>query len=114
MFIVGVGAMGFGIAHGSVEFCVAAPSGLADESKESINGRDTDRDLRSAPRHVDASRDLYFYFLRTSSVRGGGGEERCKTFSFIMFSLFSRPLLYIIAGLATLKSVFFRVGEPIR
>ena len=37
------------IAHGSVEFCEATPIGLvADESKESLNGRETDRDLRNA------------------------------------------------------------------
>ena len=33
----------------SVEFCEATPIGLADESKESLYGRKTDRDLlRSA------------------------------------------------------------------
>ena len=38
------------IAHGSVEFCEATPIDLliADESKESLYGRETDRDLRSA------------------------------------------------------------------
>ena len=36
------------IAHGSVEFCEATPIGLVDESKESLYGRETDRDLRSA------------------------------------------------------------------
>ena len=36
------------IAHGSVEFCGATPIGLADESKESLHGRETDRDLRNA------------------------------------------------------------------
>ena len=36
-----------------------------------------------APRHVDAWRDFYFYFLRTSSA--GGGRERCQTFSFFFF-----------------------------
>ena len=37
------------IAHGSsVEFCEATPIGQADESKESLYGRDTDRDLRNA------------------------------------------------------------------
>ena len=43
---------------------------------------------------VDASRD-FIYFLRTSSV-GGGGGVCCQTFSFVLFSLFSRPR----AGLA--------------
>ena len=36
------------IAHGSVEFCEAIPIGLADETKESLYGRETDRDLRNA------------------------------------------------------------------
>ena len=36
------------VAHGRVEFCEATPNGLADESKESLYGRETDRDLRSA------------------------------------------------------------------
>ena len=36
------------IAHGSVESCEATPMGLADESKESLYGRETDRGLRSA------------------------------------------------------------------
>ena len=36
------------IAHGSIEFCEATPIGLADESKESLYGRETGRDLRSA------------------------------------------------------------------
>ena len=35
-------------AHGSVEFCEATSIGLADESKESLYGRETGRDLRSA------------------------------------------------------------------
>ena len=36
------------IAHGSVEFCEATSIDLADESNESLYGRETDRDLRSA------------------------------------------------------------------
>ena len=37
------------IAHrSSVEFCEATPIGVADESKESLYGRETDRDLRNA------------------------------------------------------------------
>ena len=36
------------ITHGSVELCEATPIGLADESKESLYGRETDRGLRSA------------------------------------------------------------------
>ena len=37
-----------GIAHGSVESCEATPIGLAGESKESLYGREMDRDLRNA------------------------------------------------------------------
>ena len=37
-----------GIAHRRVEFCEVTPIGLADESKESLYGRETDRDLRNA------------------------------------------------------------------
>ena len=40
------------IADGSVEFCEATPIGLVDESKVSLYGRETDRDLRSACRCV--------------------------------------------------------------
>ena len=36
------------IAHERVEFCEATPIGLADESKESLYERETDRDLRNA------------------------------------------------------------------
>ena len=36
------------IAHGRVESCEAIPIGPADESKESLCRRETDRDLRSA------------------------------------------------------------------
>ena len=36
------------IANGSLEFCKATPIGLVNESKESLYGRETDRDLRSA------------------------------------------------------------------
>ena len=36
------------IAHGSIEFCGATSIGLAGESKESLYGRETDRDLRNA------------------------------------------------------------------
>ena len=38
----------FFIVHGRVEFCEATPMGLADESKESLYGRETSRDLRNA------------------------------------------------------------------
>ena len=40
------------IAHRSVEFCEATPFDLVDEPKESLYGRETDRDLRSACRCV--------------------------------------------------------------
>ena len=37
------------VAHGSsVEFCEAIPIGLADDTYESLYGRETDRDLRNA------------------------------------------------------------------
>ena len=36
------------IAPGSVEFCEATPIGLADETKESLYERESDRDLRNA------------------------------------------------------------------
>ena len=38
------------IANVSVEFCEATPIGLVDESKVSLYGRETDRDLRSTCR----------------------------------------------------------------
>ena len=38
------------IAHGSVEFCEATPFYLVGESKKSLYGRETDRDLHSAYR----------------------------------------------------------------
>ena len=38
------------IEHGSVGFCEATPFDLVYESKESLYGRETDRDLRSACR----------------------------------------------------------------
>ena len=43
---------------------------LVDESKESLCGRETDRDLRSACRCVAC---CCCFFLRTSSVGGGRG-----------------------------------------
>ena len=36
------------IAHGSVESCEATPSGLVDESNESLYRRETGRDLRNS------------------------------------------------------------------
>ena len=35
------------IAHGSVEFCEATPTGLVDDSNQYLYGRETDRDLRN-------------------------------------------------------------------
>ena len=43
-------------------------NGSAVESKESLHGRETDRDLRD----VHASRD-FFFFQRAAWGRGGGG-----------------------------------------
>ena len=57
---------------------------IVDESKESLCGRETDRDLRAPV--VDASRVFCFCFLRTSSVGGGGvGGWGCvaRLFSFL-------------------------------
>ena len=36
------------IVHGSIEYCEVTPIGLADESKESLYGREIERDLGSA------------------------------------------------------------------
>ena len=60
-----------------------------------------------APRHVDAPSYLfiYFIFLRTSSARGGW--DAARLFFFFFSPLFSRPR----AGFATVKVVFFRVGN---
>ena len=83
------------IAHESVEFCEATPIiGLADD--RTVSRRNPCTDARRtetcvtptciAPNHVDASRDLYFYFLRTSSVGGGGGGGGgLPDFFFIIF-----------------------------
>ena len=38
----------FVMAHRRVECCEATPIDLVDVSKESLHGRETDRDLRSA------------------------------------------------------------------
>ena len=59
-----------------------APFDLVDESAESLYGRETDRDLRSACRYVTW---FLFVFLRTSSVGGGGGGVRCQTFLLLIF-----------------------------
>ena len=40
------------IAHERVEFCEATPFDLVDESKQSLYGRETDRDLLSACRCI--------------------------------------------------------------
>ena len=67
------------IAHESVEFCEATPIDLANEPKESLYRRETDRDLRN-PRHVDASRD---FILFSPNEQLGG--VHCPTFSFFLF-----------------------------
>ena len=62
-----------------VEFCEATPFGLVDESKESLYGRETDRNLRSG----DASR-----FVFSSSERAVwevGGGVRCQTIFVCLF-----------------------------
>ena len=73
------------------------PIVIADESRESLYGRETNRDLRVAPRHVDASRDFYFIFFERAALGVGRGGVRCQIYYFIIFYLFSRPR----AGLAT-------------
>ena len=78
------------IADGSVEFCEASPIILVDEPKISLYGCETDRDLRSACRCVAC-------FFSERAVWGVGGGYPAYTFSFVLFSLFSRPR----AGLAT-------------
>ena len=85
------------IAHGSVELCKATtPFDLVDEPKESLHGRETDRDLRSVCRCV-AWFLIYFFSERAVCVPGGGGGGyAARLFSFVLFSLFSRPR----AGLA--------------
>ena len=59
------------VAHGSLEFREATLIDLADESRESLYGRETDRDLRVAPRHVDASRDFSLTFSERSKWERG-------------------------------------------
>ena len=78
------------IAHGSsVEFCEATPIGLADESKESLYGRETDRDLHLTPTcvaprhiHVDASRDFFLLFFSERAAWGEGGGGALPDFFF--------------------------------
>ena len=70
------------IAHGSVESSEATPIGPADESKESLCRRETDRDLRSACRC-----DAWFYlFFSERAVWGGGGGGGYAAILFILFS----------------------------
>ena len=71
-------------AHGSVEFCEATSIGLADESKESLYGRETDRDLRSA--HGMSMRRVIFILFSPNEQRGGDWWVRCQTFFFAFFS----------------------------
>ena len=58
-----------------------------------------------APRHEDASRDLFYFLFSPNEQRAGGGEGALPDFFF--FPLFSRPR----AGLATVLSSFCRVGN---
>ena len=64
------------MAHGSVEFCEATHFDLVDKSKESLSGRETDRDLRSTCRCVTG-----FYLCSPNEQRGG-----CAARIFLMFS----------------------------
>ena len=67
------------IALRSVGFCEATPFDLVDESKVSLYGGETGRDLRSA---CDASG--YFYLFSPNEQRGGWGE--CAARLFILSS----------------------------
>ena len=66
------------IVHGRVEFYEATPMGLADESKESLYGRETGRDLRNAElRSVTLLFMLpdfffFFFFLVYQTMSGIG------------------------------------------
>ena len=74
------------IAHESVEFCEVTPVGLVDESKDSLYGRETVRDLHSACSCVTR------FFLSFSNEQGGGaGWCVARRFFVVLFSLFSRP-----------------------
>ena len=77
----------FVIAHGSVEFCEATPIGLADESKESLYGRETDRDLRNADlQHLDMwMRRVIFIFFPNEQRGGRGGGCAARLFLFPFF-----------------------------
>ena len=68
------------IAHRSVEFCEATPFNLVDESKESLYGRETDRDLRSACRCVS----IFIFIFSERAAWGVGGV--CAARLFILFS----------------------------
>ena len=71
--------------HGSsVEFCEATPIGQVDESKDPCKDVRRTETCVAPTKHVDASRNFYFYFLRTSSV--GGRGVRCQTFSHVQYS----------------------------
>ena len=72
-----------------LEFCKATPIGLVDEPKKSLYGRETDRDQRKACRCVALFFIFYLFifFLRTSSVRGGGwGGYAARLFLDFSFS----------------------------
>ena len=96
------------IAHGSVEFCEATtPFDLVDEPKESLHGRETDRDLRSVCRCV-AWFLIYFFSERAVCVRGGGGGMLPHFFLLFSFPCSAdherdwRPCKVVFFGLATI------------
>ena len=89
------------IAHGSVEFCEATPIDLADESKESLYGREMDQDLGNADLRSTStcSRCVAWFFIfcpnEQRGVRGAGGGALPDF--FFSFFLLGRPR----TGLAT-------------
>ena len=74
----------------SVEICEATPFYLVDESKESLYGREADRDLRSACRCVTC-----FHFIFSERAAWGLGERALPDFLFC--SLF--PLQQTTSGI---------------
>ena len=74
----------------SVEFCEATPFDLVDESKESLYGREADRDLRSACRCVTC-----FHFIFSERAAWGLGGRALPDF----FILFSFPVQQTTSGI---------------
>ena len=83
-----------------MDCCKATPFDLVDKSKESLYGREADRDLGSACRCVTG----YLFIFSERAAWDVGEGVRCQTF-YLVFSMFSTPR----AGLATnlYKIVFF-------